>query len=101
MWPGMSVAHVNDQVRQASGDTDIPKGVDGVMVGIVTAGNQQGQQTPAAIAGLKPYDMINQVNGKDIHTVMDFYKALNDKSKKEITIKVTRDGDDVTITLPR
>ena len=32
---------------------------------------------------------------------MDFYKALNDKSKKEITIKVTRDGDDVTITLPR
>jgi len=101
MWPGMSVAHVNDQVRTSSGDTDIPKGVDGVMVGIVTAGNQQGQQTPAAIAGLKPYDMINQVNGKDIHNVMDFYKALNDKTKKDITIKVTRDGDDVTITLPR
>jgi serine protease Do len=101
MWPGLSVAHVNDQVRQSAGDTNIPKGVDGIMVGMVYSGAQPGEQTPAAIAGLKSYDMINQINGKDIHTTIDFYKALNDKAKKEITLKITRDGNDVTITLPR
>jgi len=32
---------------------------------------------------------------------MDFYKALNDKSKREVTFKVTRQGTDVTIGLTR
>jgi serine protease Do len=101
MWPGLTIGHVNDQVRQSSGDTSIPKGVDGIMVGYISAGSQAGQQTPAAIAGLKSYDMITQVNGKDVKTATDFYKALNDKTKKDITLKVNRDGTVITITLSR
>ncbi len=103
LWPGILVVHVNDQVRQqfaASGDNSIPEGVDGVMVGSLYSNSQQ-DLTPAAIAGLRIGDVITQVNGKDVRTVMDFYRALNDRSKNSFTIKVDRQGNDVTITLPR
>ena len=98
LWTGMSVVHVNDQVRQQ--DPNVPKGVDGVMIGYVAADTPD-NQSPAAIAGLRPYDVIQQVNGKDVHTVMDFYRALNDKSKKDVSFKITRAGTDVTIGLTR
>jgi len=90
--------HVNDQVRQQ--DPNVPKGVDGVMIGYVAADTPD-NQSPAAIAGFRPYDVIQQVNGKDVRNVMDFYKALNDKSKKDVSFKVTRNGTDITIGLTR
>lgn len=98
LWTGMSVVHVNDQVRQQ--DQNIPKGIDGVMIGYVAADTPD-NQSPAAIAGFRPYDVITQVNGKDVRTVMDFYRALNDKSKKEVSFKINRSGTDVTIGLTR
>jgi len=98
LWTGMSVVHVNDQVRQQ--DQNVPKGVDGVMIGYVAADTPD-NQSPAAIAGFRPYDVITQVNGKDVRTVMDFYKALNDKSKKDVSFKINRSGTDVTIGLTR
>jgi serine protease Do len=101
LWPGLTVVHVNDQVRQSSGDTSIPRGVDGVMIGYVAAGSTPDDQSPAAVAGFRPYDVINQINGRDVHTVMDFYKDLNDKSKRDVTFKITRQGTDVTIGITR
>jgi S1-C subfamily serine protease len=73
--------------------------VDGIMVALLNPPQQD--QTPAAIAGLRIGDIVSQVNGKDIKTTMDFYRALNDKSKNSLTIKVSRQGNDVTVTLPR
>jgi S1-C subfamily serine protease len=96
------VVHINEQVRQQlaqAGDDSIPKGVDGIMVALLNT--QQQDPTPASIAGLKVLDVISQINGKDIHTAMDFYRGLNDKSKGSLTIKVDRQGTDVTVTLPR
>jgi serine protease Do len=101
LWTGLTVVHVNDQVRQQAGDSNIPKGVDGVMIGYVATGNTPDDQSPAAVAGFRPYDVITQVNGRDVHTIMDYYRALNDKSKKEVTFKITRQGTDVTIGLTR
>jgi len=101
LWPGLTVVHVNDQVRQQSGDTSIPRGVDGVMIGYVAAGNTPDDQSPAAIAGFRPYDVITQINGRDVRTIMDFYKALNDKSRKDVTFKIKRQATDVTIGLTR
>jgi S1-C subfamily serine protease len=101
LWPGLTVVHVSDQVRQSSGDTSIPRGVDGVMIGYVAAGSTPDDQSPAAVAGFRPYDVITQINGKDVRSVMDFYKALNDKSRKEVTFKITRQGTDVTVSLTR
>jgi S1-C subfamily serine protease len=101
LWPGLTVVHVNDQVRQQSGDTSIPRGVDGVMIGYVAAGSTPDDQSPAAVAGFRPYDVITQINSRDVHTIMDFYKALNDKSKKDVSFKISRQGTDVTIGLTR
>ena len=101
LWTGLTVVHVNDQVRQQAGDSNIPKGVDGVMIGYVATGNTPDDQSPAAIAGFRPYDVITQINGKDVHSIMDYYRALNDKSKKDVSFKVTRQGTDVTIGLTR
>ena len=98
LWTGLSVVHVDEQVRQH--DSNIPKGVDGVMVGYVAADTPD-NQSPAAIAGFRPYDVIAQVNGKDVHTVLDFYRALNDKSKKDVSFKISRSGTDITIGLTR
>jgi len=102
LWPGLTVVHINEQVRQAfsqAGDDSIPKGVDGMMVALLnTPGTDP---TPAATAGLKIGDVITQVNGKDVKNAMDLYKGLNDRSRSTITIKVSRDGTDVTMTLPR
>jgi Do/DeqQ family serine protease len=103
LWPGLVVLHVNDQVRQqfagTGGDT-IPAGVDGIMVGSLVSGGQQ-DLTPSAIAGLQVSDVITQINGVPIRNAMDFYRALNDKSKNTLIVKVNRQGNDVTITLPR
>jgi serine protease Do len=101
LWTGLTVVHVNDQVRQQAGDSNIPKGVDGVMIGYVATGNTPDDQSPAAIAGFRPYDIITQINGRDVRTVIDYYKALNDKSKREVSFKITRQGTDVTIGLTR
>jgi len=101
LWPGLTVVHVNEQVRQQSGDTSIPKGVDGVMIGYVAAGNTPDDQSPAAIAGFRPYDVITQINGRDVRSIMDFYKALNDKSRKDVSFKIKRQGTDVTVGLTR
>jgi serine protease Do len=101
LWPGLTVFHWNDQVRQQFSDANIPSGVDGVVVGAVAAGSTPDDQSPAAVAGLKPSDVIIQINGRDVHTVMDFYKALNDKSRKDVTFKIKRQGTDVTIGLTR
>ncbi len=103
LWPGLVVLHVNDQVRQqyaGNGGDSIPAGVDGIMVGYLFSGGQQ-DQTPSAIAGLQVTDVITQINGAPIRTAMDFYRALNDKSKGTLVIKVNRQGNDVTVTLPR
>ena len=101
LWTGLTVVHVNDAIRQQAGDSNIPKGVDGVMIGYVATGNTPDDQSPAAIAGFRPYDVITQINGKDVHSVMDYYRTLNDKGKKDVAFKITRQGTDVTIGLTR
>ena len=71
------------------------------MIGYVAAGSTPDDQSPAAVAGFRPYDVITQINGRDVHTIMDFYKALNDKTRKDVSFKITRLGTDVTIGLTR
>jgi serine protease Do len=104
MWPGIKVLHINEQVRQqaqADGDSNVPSGIDGVMIGYVATGNTPADQSPAAVAGFRAYDVITSINGKDIHTAMDFYRALNDKTKKELVFRINRQGTDIMIGLVR
>ncbi|HVO39362.1 MAG TPA: Do family serine endopeptidase [Spirochaetia bacterium] len=96
LWPGVTVVRITDQIRQ---DASIAKGFDGVVVAYLPGGDSPDNESPASIAGLRPGDVVTQINGRDVRTIMDFYKALNDSPKKEVTFKINRKGTDVTIGL--
>jgi serine protease Do len=90
LWPGMTVVDLTNQVRQ---DAGIPSGVKGVVVGSLVT-----QDAPAAIAGFRPGDVINAVNGKTVRNMMDFYRAL-DESTRSASFQIVRDGTEITISL--
>ena len=98
LWPGVTVVRINDQIRQ---DAALAKGLDGVVVAYLPGSDSADNESPASIAGLRPGDVISQINGRDVHTIMDFYKQLNDTSKKDVTFKISRKGTDVTIGMSR
>lgn len=91
LWPGMTVVNLNDQIRQEAG---IPQSLRGVVVGSLV-----NQDTPAAIAGFRPGDVITAVNGKSVSNMMDFFRALNEGSGKSASFQIVRDGTEVTIGL--
>ncbi|HTP59101.1 MAG TPA: PDZ domain-containing protein, partial [Spirochaetia bacterium] len=98
LWPGVTVVRINDQIRQ---DAGLAKGTEGVVVAYLPGSDSANNESPASIAGLRPGDVISQMNGRDVHTIMDFYKLLNDGSRKEVTFKINRKGTDVTIGMSR
>jgi len=91
LWPGMTVVNINDQIRQEAG---IPGNIRGVVVASLVS-----QDTPAAVAGLRPGDVITAVNGTSVRNMMDFYRALNEGSGKSATFQIVREGTEVTIGL--
>ena len=93
MWPGVSVLRITDEIRK---EADIAKGLNGVVIGLVAD-----PETPAGVAGLRPGDVVISINGRAVNTVLDFYKALNDKSRREVSFKVNRKGTEVTVTVGR
>jgi serine protease Do len=93
LWPGMIVINLTKEIRE---EEEIASGVNGVVVG-----DTMNRDTPAYIAGFKPGDVIVEINGKTVRNMLDYYKALNDKSKKEVTFKLNRDGTEVTIGISR
>jgi serine protease Do len=93
LWPGMTVVNVTDDIRK---EAAIPAGVNGVAIGYLPD-----QDTPASIAGFKPGDVITEINGRAVRTMLDYYKGINDKSKKEVTFRISRKGTEVTIGLGR
>jgi Do/DeqQ family serine protease len=97
LWPGMTVINITDEIRQeaAANDTPIPDGVAGLVVGQVQS------SSPAAIGGFKVGDVITQLNGVQIRTTYDFFQALNDKSKSNLSFRVNRQGTELTIGLTR
>ena len=91
LWPGMTVVNLDEQIRQ---EASIPQNLRGVVVGSLV-----NQDTPAAIAGFKPGDVITAVNGKSVRNMMDFYRALNEGSGRNASFQIVRDGTEVTIGL--
>jgi serine protease Do len=91
LWPGMTVVNIDDQIRQ---ETSIPQNLHGVVVASLV-----NQDTPAAIAGFKPGDVITAVNGKSLVNMMDFYRDLNEGSGRNTSFQIVRDGTEVTIGL--
>jgi serine protease Do len=91
LWPGMTVVNLDEQIRQ---EASIPQSLRGVVVGSLVD-----QNTPAAIAGFRPGDVITAVNGKTVRNMMDFYRELNEGSGRNASFQIVRDGTEVTIGL--
>lgn len=93
LWPGMTVLDITDAARQ---QYNINSGLSGVIVGYLSDGN-----TPAAVAGLRPGDVITSIDGKSVKNMLDYYKILNDRSQKDVNFKVNRAGTEITIGISR
>ncbi len=90
LWPGMSVVNLTEQVRSR---LNLPSGRGDVVIGNVESGS------PADTAGLKPGDIIRNVNGNRIRNVMDFYKTVNNTRSNEVMFRIYRQDTELLIGL--
>ncbi len=91
LWPGLTALPLTNEVRQ---DQNIPPGVRGVIVGDLAD-----PSAPAAIAGIQAGDVIKAINGKSVSTMLDYYRALNEASRRTVSFAILRGGNDLTIGL--
>ncbi|MBN1411679.1 MAG: Do family serine endopeptidase [Spirochaetales bacterium] len=91
LWPGMIVYPITKEIK----DELKLKDSNGLIILQVLDG------TPAGIAGFKEGDIIQKMNNVNIGTVSDFYKNLNDKSKKELMFNLLREDTEFKIGLIR
>jgi Do/DeqQ family serine protease len=89
MWPGLLAVSSKDAASIQ------PEVVPGVVVASVY------ENTPAAKAGLQQGDVIQEIGGKKITTVLEFFRAINDGSARSIPIRFTRRGAEQTAELKR
>jgi Do/DeqQ family serine protease len=92
LWPGISVVKITERLRE---QLDLPKSAGEVIVGVVRKGS------PSDIAGFRSGDIIKKINGRDVRSVVEFYRLLNDLSKQELMFTVHREGNDIIIGLVR
>ncbi|HUX13857.1 MAG TPA: Do family serine endopeptidase [Spirochaetia bacterium] len=92
LWPGMSVVNLTDEVRT---QLNLPSGHGDVVIGNVESAS------PADTAGLKPGDIIRDVNGNRIRNVMEFYKAMNNTRSNEVMFRIYRQDTELLIGLVR
>jgi Do/DeqQ family serine protease len=89
LWPGVIVTPINDEIRQTLKlDTKV-KGL--YVVEVIT-------KSPASVMGLQRGDIIVGVNGENAKNLSDFFRLLNDRSKKELWFEVQR-GDTTLETM--
>jgi Do/DeqQ family serine protease len=86
LFPGLMVIslHADDISDDVA---KLPKGTKGVFVAAVYP------KTAAAVVGLKPGDVITEVNDSGVSTVKEFYARINDPAAKKLGFTVLRDGE--------
>ncbi len=92
LWPGMIVVPLSEEVRTRM---ELESSVDGVVVANVE------KQTKPYIGGIRPYDIITEVNDSEIDSLIDFYRAVNDRSTKRYEIGYIREGSKFFIGIER
>jgi serine protease Do len=92
VWPGMSVLRITPEIQK---QLDLPKRMGEVVIGGVSP------EGPAALAGFRPGDVINEINGTPVKSTADFYRVLNDSTSKELVFRIYRQGNELIIGLIR
>ncbi|MGE3274811.1 MAG: Do family serine endopeptidase [Vicinamibacterales bacterium] len=87
---GMSVQPVTPDI---AGQLDLPRNAKGL---VITDVDPSGQ---AASAGLRPGDVIQQINGKSVSSVGELRSALDAATDKPAMLLVSREGTTVFVPL--
>lgn len=92
LWPGLAVVGVSDEVRS---ELNLGRGMGDVVVSHVLQGG------PASVAGLRPGDIVRQVNGTRVGSVHDFYRQVNDDRHSEVVFRIFRQESEILIGMSR
>ena len=83
LWPGVMAFSLNDELRSS---LNLDKDAQGLYVAQVIP------ETPAAVVGLQRGDRITAVNDTPVKNLAEFYKALREKTDRELWFSFIR-GD--------
>jgi len=92
LWPGMFVVRITEEIEK---QLDLPKKYGDLVVAQVQ------QDTPAAVAGIRPGDIVMEVNGKKVTTIREFYSALNSPDGRTVMFRLYRQGQEIIVGLSR
>jgi Do/DeqQ family serine protease len=92
LWPGFALAPM-------SGDIRAQLNLDANAGNLVIINVEQG--SPAQIAGLSQGDVVRKLNGNEVKTLAEFYRAFNDTKSREVMLNITRQSTDLVIGLVR
>ncbi len=86
LWPGVTVYPYTEEIRNEQNGAGPG---NGVIVREVSLGS------PAYAADLRAGDIITKINKVQVHSLLDFYRLLNDSINKEIMFSVYREGKEL------
>jgi serine protease Do len=90
LWPGLYISELTDELRE---QLELPATLEGLVIRFVV------EDTPAAIAGFKQGDVIEKINDSTVTSPVDFYRAINDSSRKEVMMRIMREGAEILLGL--
>jgi serine protease Do len=92
MWPGMSVVKITEDIQK---QLNLPKRMGELIIGNVS------QNGPAGLAGFRPGDIIKEINGKPVKSMMEFYRTINESESEELMFRLYRQDTEVLLGLIR
>jgi serine protease Do len=90
MGPGLSVADVTPEVARRLG---LPSGIQGVVVTQVAPGG------PAAEAGVRPGDVVQELNRQPVRTAQDFARGVDQAANRSLVMLVNRGGNPAYVVI--
>ena len=92
VWPGLAITPITDEIRD---QLKLGRGTGDLVIRSISPGS------PAEIAGFKAGDIVKSINGDDVSTSLDFYRALNETKADEIVFNLYREGTRFVLGLVR
>ncbi|MCL2481415.1 MAG: Do family serine endopeptidase [Spirochaetaceae bacterium] len=90
LWPGIIVTNLTDEIRKELKTADSVKGV--VIASVIP-------ESPAAVAGLKAGDIIQEINDAPTTDIGMFYSSLNKSGSNKKIFQIDRQGSSIMIGL--
>jgi len=84
LWPGMTVAPLQEEVKK---QLDLDSSLKGVLVVNVERG------TKAFVHGMRSYDIITSINDQEIESMEDFFRIISDTREDKFEIIYLREGE--------